>query len=92
MRVNIDESKFVMFTSIVVFRYLDYISVMTYDYHGKSEKNEWESRERAHLNILGSWDNVTGINAPLYGRTFQGLTGFVTGWSVVKKKPRFFLC
>ena len=49
-------------------------------------------RERAHLNILGSWDNVTGINAPLYGRAFQGLTGFVKGWSVVKKKPRFFLC
>ncbi|CAF0746969.1 unnamed protein product [Rotaria sp. Silwood1] len=29
--------------------YLDYVSVMTYDYHG-------------------AWDNVTGINAPLYGK------------------------
>ncbi|CAF1250692.1 unnamed protein product [Adineta ricciae] len=29
--------------------YLDYVSVMTYDYHG-------------------SWDNVTGVNAPLYGK------------------------
>ena len=32
----------------VLVRYLDYVSVMTYDYYG-------------------SWDNVTGINAPLYG-------------------------
>lgn len=44
-------------------RHLDYISVMTYDYHG-------------------SWDNVTGINAPLYGRTLRGMNGFVKGWSV----------
>ena len=29
--------------------YLDYVSVMSYDYYG-------------------AWDNVTGINAPLYGR------------------------
>ncbi len=29
--------------------YLDYVSVMTYDYYG-------------------AWDNVTGINAPLYGK------------------------
>ena len=36
-------------TIILLFSYLDYVSVMTYDYHG-------------------AWDNVTGINAPLYGR------------------------
>jgi GH18 family chitinase len=35
----------------VVFSYLDYVSVMTYDYYG-------------------AWDNVTGINAPLYGRNY----------------------
>ncbi len=33
------------------FSYLDYVSVMTYDYYG-------------------AWDNVTGINAPLYGRNY----------------------
>lgn len=32
------------------FSYLDYVSVMAYDYYG-------------------AWDNVTGINAPLYARS-----------------------
>jgi chitinase len=35
------------------FSYLDYVSVMTYDYYG-------------------AWDNVTGINAPLYARDLLG--------------------
>ena len=35
------------------FSYLDYVSVMAYDYYG-------------------AWDNVTGINAPLYGKDLPG--------------------
>jgi GH18 family chitinase len=41
--------KFIYLKIGSVFSYLDYVSVMTYDYYG-------------------AWDNVTGINAPLYGR------------------------
>ena len=42
---------------------------MTYDYHGKSK----QIVDRCLIeDLIGAWDNVTGMNAPLYGKRIKG--------------------
>ncbi|CAF3191271.1 unnamed protein product [Rotaria socialis] len=52
--------------------YLDYVSVMTYDYYG-------------------TWDNVTGINAPLYGRNSSAEDDDDGQWKNVNTSIHYWL-
>ena len=46
---------------------MDYVSVMTYDYHGKPIQIRYSSMQILFFSFdLGKWDQVTGINSPLY--------------------------
>lgn len=51
---------------------------MTYDYHGNSKGIFLTGFE---LEILGAWDNVTGMNAPLFGGDDEE-----NRWNVVGEK------